>query len=128
MWVEEVFTDIVQLTPQWSGNLASNWYLGVGTMGEQESVIPEKAFFWPLDEALEAFERGDSPAVERSLDRLSGVDFGYLDTVYIYNPSAIAQDVEDESIYIRPVNKVGGQVFMVAHAYSYYSSFQPSYL
>ena len=30
-WVKIIFYDIVELTPQWSGNLAANWYVSTSS-------------------------------------------------------------------------------------------------
>lgn len=124
-WVGVIFEDIVTLTPQWSGNLASNWYVGVDALSASESTIPEKSSMWPLDLYAAPNVRGDLDAVDISLERLSAEKFDWLDTVYIYNPTEIAPEVEAESIYIRPENKVDGRVHMIAHAAFYYSSYQP---
>lgn len=128
MWVQEIFVDIVQLTPQWSGNLASNWFIGVNSQSESEQTIPEKAFMWPIDAYALPYERGDSPAVDVSIARIDDEKYGYLDTVYIYNPTEIAPQVEEHLINIRPVNLLDGRVAMVSHAAFFYSSYQPAYL
>lgn len=124
-WVGVIFEDIVQLTPQWSGNLAANWYVGVDALSEAENTIPEKAIMWPLDLYAAAHERGDEAAVEISLRRFAEETFNWSERVYIYNPTEIAPDVEAQSIYIRPENLVDGRVHMIAHAAFFYSSYQP---
>ena len=124
-WVEVIFTDIVELTPQWSGNLAANWYVGVDALSASESTIAEKGSMWPLDLYEAPNVRGDLDAVDISLERFASEKFDWTDKVYIYNPTEIAPEVEAESIYIRPENKVDGRVHMIAHAAFYYSSYQP---
>ena len=124
-WVRIIFNDIVELTPQWSGNLASNWNISLSSGQLDEQTISRKAHMWPLPPFVEPFQRGDSPAVDISKARFDDVMFGYSDQVYIYNPSEIANAVENQSIYIRGVNLLDGRVAMIAHAQAFYSSFSP---
>lgn len=124
-WVDVIFTDIVELTPQWSGNLAANWYVGKDAMSASESTIAAKESMWPLDLYSVPYERGDPDAVSISLARMETQEFVWADQVYIYNPTSIAPQVEAESIYIRPENKVDGRVHMIAHAEYFYASYQP---
>lgn len=109
---EGVFTDIVQNTPQWSGNLAGNWRLGVGTPDTSFSVRTET----PFSDSIRGMQRGDDPAVSNalSLAEVSISKITYKSSVFITNQSPIAQAVEDEEIHIRPVNLVDGKVAMVA--------------
>lgn len=123
-WIETIFTDIVELTPQWSGNLAANWYVGPDALSATESTIAAKAAMWPLDIYAVPHERGDAEAVNVSLARMAEQKFNWAEQVYIYNPTEIAPQVEAESIYIRPENKVDGRVHMIAHAQYFYSSYQ----
>lgn len=124
-WVKTIFYDIVELTPQWSGNLAANW--NISTTGEtnSEETIPEKAYMWPLPKGTQPFKRGDPGGVNISKDRYDQVLFSYVDQIYIYNPAEIAPEVEAQSIYIRGVNLLDGRVAMIAHAVSYYSNYSP---
>jgi hypothetical protein len=124
-WVEIIFDDIVELTPQWSGNLAANWNISTDGESSSEMTIPQKAHMWPLPPYTEPFRRGDPAAVSISKARFAESIFGYSDQVYIYNPTEIAQAVEDHSIYIRGVNLLDGRVAMIAHAQAFYANFNP---
>ena len=109
---EGVFTDIVENTPQWTGNLAGNWRLGVGVPDTSFTVRTET----PFSDTFRELQRGADPAVGEalSLGREAISKITYKVPVFITNQSPIAQAVEDESIYIRPVNLVDGRVAMVA--------------
>lgn len=124
-WVKIIFYDIVELTPQWSGNLAANWYVSTSSAQGPEQTIPAKAAMWPLPAFVEPHQRGDAEAVDISKSHFDDVIFGYHDQVYIYNPTAIAPQVEEQSIYIRGVNLLDGRVAMIAHAQALYSSYNP---
>ena len=108
---EGVFHDIVENTPQWTGNLAGNWRLGVGQPDTSFTVRTE----FPYSESLREFQRGDDPAVSEALTlaQTAITNISYKSTVFITNQSPIAQAVEDEAIHIRPVNLVDGRVAMV---------------
>lgn len=124
-WVRVIFYDIVELTPQWSGNLAANWNISTSSIENPEQTIPEKAYLWPLPHYVEPHKRGDPEAVAISKARFDDEQFGYSNQVYIYNPTEIAPAVEAQSIHIRGVNLLDGRVAMIAHAYSFYSTFSP---
>lgn len=122
-WVRAIFYDIVELTPQWSGNLAANWNISTSSLGNPEETIPAKAYMWPLPLYVEPHKRGDPEAVGISKARFDDAEFGYSNQVYIYNPVEIAPAVEAQSIHIRGVNLVDGRVAMIAHAYAVHSNF-----
>lgn len=124
-WVRLIFYDIVELTPQWSGNLAANWYISTSTSDGPEQTIPEKSYFWPKPTYVEPHHRGDEPAVSISKQRFDDLEFGYSSQVFIFNPTEIAPQVEAQSISIRGVNLLDGRVAMIAHAFSFYSVFSP---
>lgn len=124
--VQIVFSEILHGTPQWSGNLAANWYVGVNSMPESEHTIPEKAAFWDSPtHAVEPHQMGDAPAMSISEPRVEGLVFSIYDDVYIYNPTEIAPAVEAHSIYIRPVNLLDGRVVMTQYAADKYQSYNP---
>lgn len=124
-WLRVIFYDIVELTPQWSGNLAANWFISTSSSTGSEETIAEKSYMWPLSPFVEPHQRGDEPAVSISKARFDEEVFGYSNQVYIFNPAEIAPEVEAQSIYIRGVNLLDGRVAMIAHAYSFYSTFSP---
>lgn len=129
--VEIVFSDILQATPEWSGNLVANWFVGINSQNATEETIVEKGAYWPPPkyDIFEPYSRQDpnQSAIDVSLRRLHDVDaFSYLDDVYIYNPAFPAEEVEAQTIYIRPVNLLGLQnQMMIAWAYTKYESYNP---
>lgn len=125
-WVQIIFDDIVELTPQWSGNLASNWRISLSATQEPEVTLPAKARLWPLPPFTDPYKRGDQPAVDIAKARFDDLGkFGYAEQIFIYNPTEIAAEVEAEAVPLRGVNLLDGRVAMIAHAQSYYSVFSP---
>lgn len=123
-WVKAIFYDIIELTPQWSGNLAANWFISTSSESGAEETIPEKEEYWPLRPGTEPHRRGDAEAVDISKARFDP-SFGYSEQIFIFNPTEIAPQVEAQSIYIRGVNLLDGRVAMTAHAYNVYSTYNP---
>lgn len=115
-WTWNLFKELVTATPQWSGDLAANWNYSVGTPDMSYRQILNKTGDEPgIDHWREnqgVFQRGDWRAVEMALARAQGKRPTWRDTVYFTNATPIAQQVEDESIRIRPVNLVAGHVVM----------------
>jgi hypothetical protein len=122
--VEIVFRDILRTTPQWSGNLAANWFIGVNNQYETEQTIPEKDLMWG-NANIQPHRMGDLNAIEISEARLEGLVFSYLDEIYIYNPTEIAPEVEAHTVYIRPVNLLDGRVAMAAYTAAKYEVLNP---
>jgi hypothetical protein len=96
--IKHIFTDLVTLTPQWSGNLASNWYIeftGVkGAYRPVQGYVPP----WEFDttQSDPPFSRGMDPAVDVTLDRelakLGKIRYNTKVTLKNYAP--YAEDVE----------------------------------
>ena len=124
-WVSIIFHDMISLTPQWSGNLAANWFVNNTGPTGSEQTIPEKGMVFGTASTPEPHEMGDNDAIAISAARFDDLVFSYLQPVFIFNNADIAQKVEDETVYIRPVNKVDGRVAMVAYAQSFYSVYNP---
>jgi len=123
-WVRVIFYDIIELTPQWSGNLAANWFMSTTSDSGGEETIAAKAYLWPLPVGAQPHRRGDPEAVAISKARFDS-SFSYKEPVFIFNPAEIAPEVEAHSIYIRGVNLLDGRVAMVAHALNVYSTYNP---
>lgn len=125
--IEIVFSDVLKGTPQWSGNLAANWFVGINSESELEQTLPEKSEYWPPGEH-EPFNRKDPNefALEISAERLALMPaFSYLDQAYIYNPAYPAEQVEQHTVYLRPVNLLGDAVMMTQWAASKYADYNP---
>lgn len=96
--VKHVFTDLVTLTPQWTGNLAWNWSIDfAGHTGSYEQ-LPGYTPPWEFDvtESDPPFQRGADPAVdmtlERELAKLPAIRWNTKVTIRNYAP--YAEDVE----------------------------------
>lgn len=127
--VEIVFHDVLNGTPQWSGNLAANWFIGINSQSESEQTITEKGLYWPPPQyAWDPYSRLDpnEHAMRISTARMeSAPAFSYSDTVYIYNPAHPAEQADAHTIYIRPVNTLDDRVMMTAYAAAKYTNYNP---
>lgn len=111
--VAGVFRDVVMTTPQYSGNLASNWYIVYGSWGSPYHELSTHGV-----RTKQPYERGDDPAVSETLDReLWKLDnIRWNSKVTIRNSTPYATEVEagigPNNLEIRPENKIGGEVVM----------------
>lgn len=124
--VEMVLTDLVQGSPQWSGNLASNWYIEFhGNTGSYSPIGNYSKTDWKTNPH---YERGADPAVSqtlaRELPKLSGIRWN--SKVQIVNYTPYAREVE-QGIGpggwkgIRPENYKYGQIAMAEYVKMKYS-------
>ena len=121
--VRKVFIDLVENSPQWSGNLASNWRIGSGGYAQIAEYNPQN---WYREDP---YERGDDPAVSLTMLReFSKVEaITYLKPVRIFNPTPYASEVEvgqgPDGRDIREVNKLAeyGAVAMIGYVNQKYN-------
>lgn len=103
-----IFTDLVNASPQWSGSLASSWYVGQGSFNKLGNED------WRLHGGETAYQRGMDPAVSSTLNReLSKLaKFTYRDTIVFHNAAPYASEVEagqgPDGRPIREENKLAG--------------------
>lgn len=119
-WTRKVFTSIVYHTPQWSGDLASNWNYSVGQPNTRYLMAPNKTGDDPqIDhwrEGQGVFYMGHPTHVNMALARMALVaPPTWRDVVYVTNATPIAPEVEDHTIKIRPVNLIDGRVAMIQY-------------
>lgn len=117
-----IFTDLVTNSPQWSGNLASNWRIGSGSYSQISGYENWQEY------ANEPYRMGDDPAVSmtlmREMQKLSAVT--YRDEIHISNPTPYASEVEaGEAPNGRPIreeNKLAeyGGVAMIGYVTTKY--------
>lgn len=113
-FTRKVFMSIVQTSPQWSGNLASNWNYSVKTPNESytqssnKQDIPRRTF--------QPFQAGADPAVSQAIVRMNSVaPPSWRDTVYITNATPddqagyLADSIIEGKVNLRPVNLVPAQ-------------------
>jgi hypothetical protein len=122
-WTTRIFVDLVRQSPQWSGDLATNWNYSVKEPNYSYTKIENKATGRDgvVDKRRMAvgkivYQKDMDPAVAEALTRMKSVaPPTWRDTVYFANATPIAPYVEAHSIYIRPVNLIQGQVAMIAY-------------
>lgn len=124
--IKDVFTDLVSGSPQWSGNLATNWYIEFS--GTKGSYKPD-ANYKPDDyKSSDRFIVGDDPAVTDTLNReLSKLPhIGWNTDVTIVNYTPYAEEVESGKgpgwKAIRKENLKYGQIAMVGYVMTKYKS------
>ena len=121
--VRKVFTDLVENSPQWSGNLASNWRIGSGGYAQIAEYNPQD---WYMENP---YQMGDDPAVAmtlmREMPKLDSIT--YKSPVRIFNPTPYAAEVEagqgPNDRPIREVNKLAeyGAVAMIGYVNQKYN-------
>lgn len=129
-FLRQIFTDAVEGSPQWSGNLASQWYIEFGSVKGSYSPIPE--YVEPVHSPYlqDPYQMGDDPAVRETLAReLPKLDkIRYNTKVTIKNYAPYASDVEagdgPNGRPIREVNQLAafGGVAMVGYLELKYSN------
>lgn len=113
-WTRKVFKGLVEGSPQWSGDMTANWNYSV--------KLPDYSYDPVLKEELDQVfltnvkQRGDQQAISIALSRMSAVmEPTWRDVVYFNNETPIAEDVENMTVKIRPVNLIDGRVAMVQY-------------
>lgn len=125
--IEGIFTDIVQHTPQFSGNLTYGWQIVFGPYSAQDvnlhsSTARNTMFREYTKDNFEPYEAGDDPAAGLTLARELGklADIRYNSIVKIVNTVEYAEDVDagegPKGHDIRPENLHYGKVFMATYA------------
>jgi hypothetical protein len=126
--LKDVFTDLVKGTPQWSGNLASNWYIVTSNMASPRhrkvavrvgNRVPWEIIPMAIGKRL---KRGDNPAVADTLSRELPVlaNIKYNSKVVFVNTAPYASEVEAKKgpggRDIRPQNlSETGAILMVTY-------------
>jgi hypothetical protein len=119
-----VFTDLVKGSPQWSGNLASNWYIEID--GNAASYRPIPTYSPDNWHKQTPYVMGDDPAVSntlaRELPKLTNVKFTSSISLANYAPYAtsVEEGVSSSGKPIRSENLLYGQVAMVGFAVAKY--------
>lgn len=126
LWTVKMFTELVEGSAQWSGNLASNWNYSVGGADYSYTEIPNKRGnstkinYQDGTHRFGVFEAGANPAVADALSQMKTVPQPtWRDKVYMTNmtPTETGAYLEEEiaagRIKLRPVNLVQGQVVTI---------------
>lgn len=114
-WTQNLFTDVVKNTPQFTGDLTANWRYSVHTPDYTYVPIPNKVEnMKPYWQNVDVYKRGDEPAVSIALAHMLQVSKPtWRDEVYFTNSTPIADDVQNQRIALRPVNLVAGAGLMI---------------
>lgn len=131
-----VFRELVENSPQWSGNLAANWNIGINSESTEYTELSDKTGSWygHSDQQhhgdFQPFVRGApyavGVAIGKNLPRTRAI--GLRDTVFINNNTPYLDHVEaDESDegkspYIRPENKIDGVVALREYVRAKYAT------
>lgn len=123
--VKDVFEDLVKGSPQWSGNLASNWYIDFH--GAKSSYSPISNYHPTSYQDSDRYSVGMNPAVSDTINRESSKisQIRWNTNVTITNQAPYAKEVEEGKgpgfKKIRPENFKYGQVAMVGYVMTKYS-------
>lgn len=131
-----VFRELVENSPQWSGNLAANWNIGINAPSGDYNELVDKTGAWyghadqqhrgDFDPRVRGHAYAVGVAMGRNLPQLRAV--GLRDTVHIGNNTGYLERVEDDesdsgkSPYIRPENKIDGVVALREYVQLKYST------
>ena len=125
--VRHVLKDLVTNSPQWSGNLAQQWYVEFhGQKGHYQQI----ASYGEARTRDEAYSMGDDPAVSQTLAReYAKIDkIRWNSKIEIVNYAPYASDVEagvgPDGLAIRPENQLAsyGGVAMVGYVTMKYNN------
>lgn len=134
--VKHVLTDLVTNSPQWSGNLASQWYVEHASSPKGSyKPLPEYMTPYAWEPLYDPHQMGDNPAVAntlaRELPKVASIKWN--SSVKIVNYAPYAEDVENNigpegmdgtQHEIRPENLLPsyGAVAMVGYASMKYNN------
>lgn len=118
-FTKEVYKSIVMISPQWSGNLTSNWNYSAGLPDLSYTEIPEKKLTDGKNKA--PFEMGSDPAVSKALTKAAQIKLvPWRSPVYITNTTPeekggyLVNGIADGSVKLRAVNLVPSQVSILS--------------
>jgi hypothetical protein len=113
-FTQEVFKSIVVTSPQWSGNLASNWNYSINAPDTSYVEAAEKKL--ASEKFYDAYEVGSNPAVGRSIARAAAAAVpSWRTPVYITNTTPsdqagyLVEEIAGGKVKLRPVNMVPAQ-------------------
>jgi hypothetical protein len=126
-WTVKMYRQAVWTTPQWTGNAASNWNYGVGTIDTSYTSAKLKSLW---KEATQVHKRGDEVAVQESFIRNKGKDTavvvmgGKLPDIFISNHSKSLSGEsyagyleENPNNFLRTVNEPGHMLQAVRYKF-----------
>lgn len=123
--VFDIVKDIIVSSPQYSGNLAMNWCVGIDSPDSTEIRSPLKGdeSDWYLSDP---YSRGDDPAVTVATNSAMAAlaNLTFRKTAILTNNAPYAEDVENDipppGRSWRASNLIDGRPAMIAYAYEKY--------
>lgn len=127
-FVVDVLIELVENTPQWSGDLAASWR--VRASGVTTRSVRTAGYYGQTPFKKEPYERpapyfrGDEPAIDYVLARNQEViaSIRYNTRVTIYNNNPTGEIIMQSDIPLRPGNFIPGDVMAVAHTIAKYGN------
>jgi hypothetical protein len=116
-FVVSILTELVENTPQWSGDLAASWRVRAEGNTSRTGGSSSTGFKRDPIERPAPFFRGDEPAIFYALSVNSEVinSIRYNTRVTIFNDNPTAEIITQSDIVLRPGNFIAGDVMALAH-------------
>ena len=114
--VQERFSMLVNVTPQWSGDMASNWQISLdGSATYREWGNKKK--LWHLADAR---QMGDEEAVSYAIAQSVNVQYTFEDKIWFANATPLTFGTstvtgDGTTFAVRPVNLIDGRVAMISY-------------
>lgn len=118
--VDERFLELVSTTPQWSGDMASNWQISTSTDVEYLRWGGKSDNYRQQGTMV---QMGDEAAVSFAVDRSKLVQYTYTDVIYFANSTPLTFGVstvtgQGTTHAVRPENLIDGRVAMISYLLS----------
>jgi hypothetical protein len=115
-----VYKDVLNVSPQWSGNYAYNWTIETSHYGGGQYDPRFKKDPWFT---LTPKQAGDPEAIAAAMSWAKDVieDIKWNTKVSLVNRSPIADEIESGEIKLRPENLIPGGMGIVAYIKTKYS-------
>lgn len=117
--VYRMFEDVLMISPQFSGDYASNWRI-VTSQGELGGYLPWHRKGW-VQTTHDLHKAGDPEAVTFARDRAARLPFTYKDKVYFVNDTPLeftgttVTGPDGTTRRLRPENIIGGGVMIASY-------------
>lgn len=117
--VKQVLKDALTVSPQWSGNMAVNWFIETNQTGSAGEIGKFKVTPWQkLQNPWTAKKAGDQEAVHYNLQYLNTDTIASLkwnSRIRLVNYTEAAEKIEAGQVKLRPENYIPGGVGVLAY-------------
>lgn len=119
--VEERFLTLVQVSPQWSGDLASNWQISLDGSAHYSPTFKQQDWH-----KAQKVHMGDPAAVDYALAAAKLVEYTWKQKIYFANATPLTfgeKTVTGSGVtrVVRPENLIDGRVAMISYVRARYS-------